>query len=698
LMNSKTQIKGSANQTPASESDSARGPKASAQRDASRNAQQSKIPSGAQNKKKVEAKDSAKRKDQKDDVGYIPLEKAQAVVSKVLGLVDRYISSNGYRTVQGWDNRLGMWLTNLYAGNKKDARTFLWRRMSYGEIKGMLTKVVQSSLPRVAKEYSGLPEFPEYYSDLQSGQIEKIGTKSRCKPWPAWGPDKVSALWCAKKVEPALRQVWKAYLAALDDVEALIPEASLTVTAPSETWPTGTSRDEDDLRLINTETNSCFPSYVRGWFHANWSVTKPSRNQREAQEIIVDQTMAIWKLSRRVRSYVELLPYLHHVATANIRTVAKGNDKDLIYEGDQTANPRLTVAMPKVDTTLGKPYLNSIIDALITVVYTVQGFEYRPFCALTTPEKIDVNMQHCLELAEKNNLTTLSTDFSGFDAHLADWFMWDVVQRMAKWFKPRDRQLFLAIGYAMIYQTSLITPDGIVPEGPSSMKSGTILTNIVDSLCNFATQRLGVHLGKWEILMQFVQGDDGLLLGRGCTPENFDFVSKLLGLVANADKQYAKKRALAFLQKVHVLGYPGGIYPITRAVNACLSLEDDVKLEVDKTEHDAFPWAATFRTCVRLNNAWADPNFKTVALLVAKDDALHLGKDRPAWQVAKMAGSYGKKWVEEWKIKPWWKPGDNIHGFGDMAINRVLRGENPPPPGKELFKWNYGAYPEEVGA
>jgi hypothetical protein len=630
--------------------------------------------------------------------GFIPKDVAQAVVDELLEIKAQVNASNGVTPVQDWEKRLGSWMMGLYSGFNKDARTFLFRKMSYGQLKTMITNIIKERPKELARLYSQFPEFVEQYVELQESQIEKFGSKSLTQPWPVWGPDKVKAVWRVGKPSAELKQVWEAYLAALDDVEHLIAPESLRPGTPSDYWPRDLRDVAEDRRLINSDTNSCDPSYVHGWYHPNWAVTRPSRNQKEVQIQIVDETMAIYRKSRTVRDWRELLPYLHHLAAANIRTVAKGNDPKLVYKGKQCANPRLTVAMDKKDTTLGKSFQSVILDALLEVRITVKGFEYSPFCANSTPERIDVNMQHALELAEKEGLNVLSTDYSGFDAHLSDWLMWDVAQRMAKWFLPKDRNLFLAVIYSMIYQTAIITPDGIIPEGPSRMKSGTMFTNMLDSLCNYLTQRFGMHLGKWDILMQFVQGDDGLLLGPGCTPENFDFVSSLLGLEANAAKQYYKHGSLAFLQKMHVVHYPGGIYPIARAFNACLSLEDDVKIELDRSEHDKFPWAVTYRTCARLDNAWADPNFKRVALIVAKDDKLHLGKDYPAQYIARMAGSYAMKWAEEWKLKPWKAPGGVLTAWDKRPINRVLRGDNPPPPGKKLFEWGYGVPYEEVRA
>lgn len=624
----------------------------------------------------------------------LTLEQADNIVNPVLMGVSQLVRRNGERTVPGWLNRLRMWLLRLERGNKHDARTPIFKSLSYSEVESRLTGLVKRNLSGIKKKYASCQGADFFFEKLEVHQAGKIGPRGVYPPASDWMPELTDIVMSDSPPSEDLDR--GALIKAIQDLVSCIPEGSLHADESSieEGFRNAGTEDASSLSL-NVDTNSCYPTYVRRWYHKVWTKAV-SLAQRMVQVIIVTGSRRIWQelLGTPQDAWRRVIPLF--VGTAHQRTnvanghVANENNTFKKWGGIIFSKLRLVVAMPKKDTVIGKIYLNRLIPAVLTIRNSDGS---RPFIALTTPERIDKNMQIILDTAAKNHLTVLSTDFSHFDQSVPPWLAWEIAKAIVVWFEPRIRAGFLAWVYAAFYNTMLITPYKIYGVGPSRMKSGSWLTNIFDSFINYVSQRYGLHAGFYKsILAQVVQGDDAVLLGEGVTPESFEKCVAQLNFEGNADKQGYDPGVLYFCQKMHIHGYPGGIYPISRACMNVLSLEDDVGIETDQAGQ--FPYVLSYRTVCRLDSACFNPLFVDFVNAVALDDGIHLGRGMTAHQLAKLAGSYHTKMQQEYLDKPWKAHGSDRNGkpsgFETFPVNRVLRGELPPPPGIRLFEWVYG--------
>lgn len=630
----------------------------------------------------------AKRGKGKSSFTFLTMEQANNVVYPTLIKVSQLVKRNGERTVPGWLNRLKMWLMRLERGNKHDARTPIFKSLSYSELERRLTGLVRRKLSAIKQQFGNFPEAATLLQKVEEHQAEKIGPRGVFPPATEWMPELSDVIMSDNPPNKNLNK--KALIQAIHDLVIQVPEGSLHADESSieEGFRNAGTQDADSGSL-NVDTNSCYPSYVRRWYHKVWTKAV-SLAQRMVQVLLVNQSRMLWRKGLAATSYKEIVPLF--VATASQRTnVADGHvsTEKNTFHNVICSKLRLVIAMPKKDTIIGKVFLNRLIPAVIQI-RNPDGS--RPFIALTTPERIDKNMQVILESAAKAGLTVLSTDFSHFDQSFSPWLAWEIAKAISIWFEPKVRPIFLAWIYAAFYNTMLITPYKIYGVGPSRMKSGSWLTNIMDSFMNYVSQRYGLHAGHFKsIIAQVVQGDDAILLGEGITPESFERSASELNFEANADKQGYDAGVLYFCQKMHVRGYPGGIYPISRACAALVSLEDDVGIET--TEAGTFPYVLSYRTVCRLDSACFNPLFVDFVTAVARDDAIHLGKDMSADELAKLAGSYHTKMQQEYLDKPWKAHGSHggkPSGFATFPVNRVLRGELPPPPGVGRFEWVYG--------
>jgi hypothetical protein len=631
----------------------------------------------------------------KEITTFLSHDAAARIVRKSLDIAATILRRTGEVVVDGWRSRLGNHFIRLTRGSFDQHRSGTWPGLTFQQVAKKTMAIVLAGQLRTGQLY-GSPRIAGELVAVEEHQAEKIGPRGCFQPWPLWGDEKVQKVWTPKKPGPKFNE--EALRLALLDLQNAHPQGVIDVDESSihEGLKTSSSAEDSDLSSLDTTTNSGFGSWVKGWFHRVWDSTV-TVYQRAVQVILVNQARSTWKKLLNIATWKEGAAILHFTSVANQRTNVSAGYKptaENTYRGKLISKQRVVQAMPKLDTLIAKPFINRLIKATTEHLVNTDGSHV--FCALTTPERIAKNMQQILATAAKHNLTVLSTDFSGFDETIPAWLAFRTAEAVSHWMTPRAGKIWLSLIYAEFYHTSCLTPSRYFPEGESSMKSGTGPTNMMDSLINYVSQRYGLHAGYYKsILCQAVQGDDAVLLGDGITPESFEACVADLGFVGNASKQFYQPNMLSFCQLTHVLGYPGGIYPIARAAASLVSTEDDVRMETDYPGQ--FKYVLAYRNCCRLDTACFNPNFVEFVNFVKAGDSIHLGAEVPASELARLAGSYATKYEMEWKTtKPWKSPGQRNAGFDRRPVNRVLRGELPPPPGVKLFEWVYGVRYEEV--
>lgn len=617
-------------------------------------------------------------------------------IKGTLSIYDRMAKGRPGSWIPGCRNRLEQWLMRMERGNRKDHRTPFFLRFDYPQIVDYFTTIVDKSSEHLQSCYSINPKYAQTLIETEKAQADKvIGPRGVFPPAHEWITKQFDALYAKKTFSPELNR--SALMEALNDLSDLVKPGTIEVAEDSylEGFKTADSRDED-ASALNVTTNSCFPTYVKGWFHRDKSKASPV--QWAVQMVIMAVTKFKWLKAYRAKSWEEVASMFHFPATGSQRTnVANGckpkSDNSNIYQGVLISKLRAVSAMPKEDTTMGKAVLNRLIR---TVLGVRNPDGTCPFVSLSTPEVIDKSMQISLETAHNKKIIPLSTDYSHYDQSVNPDLAWLVAKAVSSWMGTHCRKIFLGLVRAAFYQTSMITPTKVYREGPSSMKSGSWMTNIMDSLINWTVQQYGYRAGLYDKpLSRYINGDDAVLIAHGATPESFEICARHLGFEANKSKQGYAVDTIFFNQKIHFYGYPGGVYPICRSVGSCLSLEDDVGIETDET--NSFPYVLAFRTTCRLGTAVFNPNFVKLIQIFKSEDQIHLGASLPPGRLAKLAGSYATKWMREIYLKPWKSTGSRIDkDFKMQPVERVIRGELPPPPGRDLFYWVYGIRYEEV--
>lgn len=627
----------------------------------------------------------------KDDKGtFLSQEAADQILDPTYDKVEKMVDSLPYSPVPGWLSRLKSWFSRMARGNFDPKRTPFWENLTFPQLVRFMQTFVSTRKAKVVKLIG--PYFYDLLLKVEEHQAEKISPRG-CFPSAdaKWLEDFFDKVWADKPMSKEVNT--PAWYRVLHRLSALIPAHSLDVNLHTMERMWAESEKEEGTSsesALNTDTNSCFPSYVKHWLKSR---NDPDATQAQLQvsREIKGKVTFIFQKALVASSWRVLLPLLHFVATANQRTnVGSGpQTKDNTWHGKWMSKFRGVIAMPKEDTCLGKILYIVMLPAIRTIV-NPNGCPV--FLGLFHPAQIDKGCQLILETAEEKKLTSLSIDYSAFDSTLAPWLMWDVAQAVSVWMTKRMANLWLALVYAFIYQTTLISLLKVYPEKASSMKSGAWLTNMLDSLCNLAAQYYAEETSAFgKVYVNVVHGDDGIVLGERVTPETYEKPAEILGLSANKDKQYYERQALAFCQKVHFYRLPGGIYPLSRVTAAITTLEDDdARIETDRNVVGQFPYVLSFRTICRMETAAFNPNFRDYVIYVRDMDRIKLGVNIGLKKLAYFAGSYAVKYLKAVADKPWKQMAmAEKGGFEALATSRVLSGEIPPRPGKELYNWVY---------
>lgn len=617
-----------------------------------------------------------------EDSVFLPAKTAEKVVKQTIRDVGNILGRDGQRVVPGWANRLDRWFMRMEQGNKVDDRTPFYKHQSWFWVRKQLPGIY------TLREDTNLPKWAHkgYYM-VEEDQLENIGPKSKFLPFSMDGPDKVAAVMSDKPKLPGFNEAaWAKACRAVE--EALPPHSVKPITLEEALKGMG----GQPKYALDPETNGASPGWVSDWANFN-RMSRDSENEyaRLVQfQFIKAQASAIVSASK-IGPFTQLIP-LQWNGTCSQRTVQKGlNPLIPKKKGSPLKGKRIVIALPKPEVWAGKTCMAPVQPALVNgFVNEIDGSSV--IAGWLPQPRLDKTVQSMLEHAERNGRTVLSGDISAFDASLPPWAMWDVAKAISNWFSKDGQKLVASILYADIFNTRVFTPTGVYEPGPSSVKSGSIFTSLIGCMANYAIQKYGEACGLYKIDITHVMGDDFIIDGPGVCPESLEKAFAAFGMECNASKQYYERGSCHFLQRLHVLGLPGGMGSIARVGGGALAVEDDTQLKYDERT----PFAYIFQALARLENAAFNPQFTDlVEWLSQGDKRYHLGRELPVEAIVRRAGSYADRKMREAINRPWTSTGSGVP-FSNWSVNRVLRGIEMPPLGKARFEFVYGVKYDEV--
>lgn len=553
--------------------------------------------------------------------------------------------------------RLRSWLSREALGSEQDLRSPFWSS-SKGSSRTWIPReeLVKSFKARFESVEVGDGYLRDLLLETELGQMENISPQSTYLPWEKDGPEKVAEVY-RDKPRPKDLNI-RALERAIDRAVALMPTNSIRIKSIEEVLDRAkVSATFEDVSM-DTHTNSGPPWFVNPW--------KP--NGTEPRDKALDVSAAFDFIVQRSRAQMsELL-------SGNTVTWNAIAAKRLSQKKDPMKRKRLVIALEKAEPVIWKTFTPELQRQALEV--KMPG-GLCPFVAWNDLPIVDQGMQLVLDVAGKGNRTVIGGDYSAYDASLGPWLIELAGQVVGKWVYKGDK-LVSALAASMANGVNLITPSGIWKAGPSSMKSGSGGTNLLDTVVNLLVMFYGEEVGAYKIVNCAAQGDDFILDAIGANPEAIHEVASSFGLEAHPEKQMYKPKAVGFLQRIHYQGWTGGIASAFRTLGSIMSYE---RMAYRPEEWSS--WVDIVRALSQLENAAFSPWFETLVNFVKEGDKYALGSSLTPSEVMQRGGNAANDWVQRELGKPNKSKDRNKpleDGFSSMAVNGVLRGRVTPSP------------------
>jgi hypothetical protein len=525
---------------------------------------------------------------------------------------------------------------------------------------------------RIKEVSSGDPQLDRIISRVEEGQAADIGEWSTFLRWSEDGPKKAVAVYSDK--EPSSYFDERAFERALEHLHSQVRSQTIDIsTIEKAIHGTQTSDPGDVIETgLDTTTNSGYPYFNPGWAPDPEGLNSDNSDKQKAYEYAKSEAERLLRESNDQSASVP-----HFIAVSFQRLVQKGEDVA------NEKRKRLVIGFPKEDAILHKLYTPRLMIELRKGVCTGG---VRRMCGWTNLPVIDANMQHMMYEAESKGRTVLSGDVSNFDASVPPRILLAVGNVIADWVRGYSALVNKLIE-AFVINTTLITPNKIYPATPSSVKSGSGITNLIDSEVLLTAIYYGEELGLYKVHNEAVNGDDFVVDGDGITGESIQESFAHFGLIVHPEKQFSERKALHYLQRLHWLGRPGGMASVFRTLGHVLSLERM------PSRKDWNSYAYIVRALSQIQNCVFNPYFSKLVDLFKENDKYELGAifSNPDDLVAK-AGPAGQEMISIDTNRPWKSTGGNTQ-FKNWLVNGYLRGEMIPPPGVALFTRVYGKMP-----
>jgi hypothetical protein len=558
-------------------------------------------------------------------------------------------------------------------GSTEDLRSLIFRRRNSAgkSIPIPYKDIVTGFDARYAPVLAGLPEqYAKVFDTFEGSQREKIGNKSAFDSFFVDGPRKVHAVYSDKPRRTAVNEGW--YKGAIDRLASTLQSRSIRVSSKEEAikGEQGDNRFTYDSSGMDLTTSSGPTWFIGPWYPTSGIDPKKRPEVQACYDYIsgrYDDFIAAVRAEQWEVWFWTGMTY--H------RLVSRGSDVH-----DPKRN-RLIIALEKAEPILWKIFTVALQESLRA---TKSPGGVRIHVAWMDLPNIDVDMQIMLREAEAHGRAVVSGDLSNFDATIPPWMLRDLGPVIDNWLQT-DLKLGEALCYCLAYRTQLITPVGLVGCQPSSMKSGSGGTNLLDSLCNVLVHYYAEEAGLYKVHNLAVQGDDFVIDGEGVEPGAVEEAFEVFGMEANKSKQMYERGVLSYLQHIHFLEKIGGIASVYRSLSSSLTYE---RLRFKSGEWN--PFAEIVRTISQLEVTALSPFFETLVEFVQEGDRYKLGANYPASEIISRSGQAGVETLERGTASVS-KSGLRESGFDRLAVNRVLRGWSPPPWGsRERFLEVYG--------
>jgi hypothetical protein len=248
------------------------------------------------------------------------------------------------------------------------------------------------------------------------------------------------------------------------------------------------------------------------------------------------------------------------------------------------------------------------------------------FCESKSEEATDAVMNSVFAHAIKNDLHLLGFDAKLFDVSVIKVLVEKAYMIIAYWFHEDSRDRLSELCKIM-YSSDLMTPSGVFTEREGGISSGMAFTNVVDStvqliLFHYCRIIIGAPESMCRII---VNGDDGVWIIPGLTPEILSTLAGHFGMEVNPDKVSFSKTSVSFCQRFYSYGYV--IDGLHRGVRSLYRVVSSMTVYERARRPDKWnDYCDSVRCIMQLENLKWSPSFEEiVSLLMDADQKYRLG-------------------------------------------------------------------------
>nr|QQM16253.1 putative replicase [Batsystermes virus] len=589
------------------------------------------------------------------------------------GIVSELKREFGSRYDGRSEKRTRLWLDGDLQGSTLDARTPYFETGSKENKTWESREAISSRLwERIRAGHNLDPNTVRLLDALESSQKDKTGPLSVFLPWPKDGPEKVARVWCDKPMSSAINVSALRDAAAIVSSEILKPASYNRMASVDDAI--GVERSVSSFVAdegMDRGTNSGLPYNKHRWYPSPVQQGDDLADSKQAYAYIRSRVAAALKAFSSGKT-------ITWWAMAAKRLNVPWNPEDVMK------HKRIVIALEKAEPIIGRMCTSQFIPKLRNVVWR----ESRVFVAQNDMPSIDIEMQKALESAHVSGVTLVGGDYSAFDASLPPWLIELAGQCLAS-MCPEASTVIMASVKSFIEGVRLVTANKIWYETPSSVKSGSGWTNIIDSVCNLLMLVYGECIGAYKLRGAYVQGDDFVVWGPDVTPDSVSGVAEQFKMQAHPTKQWYEPDSVVFLQKLHLRGMLGGMASVMRTLLQTLSYE-----RMKYSERVWSVYTDAVRTRAQLENAAFSPFFEELVDYVKGGSRIHLGAGLSTGELVRKAGSdlVGELLLDNYGIshKQTGRE-DLLEALKVGAVSGVLAGESLPPVGSDArFSRVYG--------
>jgi hypothetical protein len=517
---------------------------------------------------------------------------------------------------------------------------------------------------------TGDPELDGLIHRIEEEERDMIGPWSTFKPFPEHGTKKVEEVVSPKELPDGFDEI--SWGRAEDRYAAKIGSQSISPLSRESAISgvsTGTTGEQEGG--MDTSTNSGLPWVTSGWRpNANTKGENVDRLTRVHHEVLkyASDATELWK-QKDPRLFE--MPFLTFY-----RLVQKGEKPyaDKSY--------RVVMAPGKWEAIIGRQYVYPATEKLRTLRSPGGNLVHVAWLDLKAQ---DLDAQLILRRANQQGYTVVSGDISSMDASLVPQ-LWERIGRLqGSWIRGWEN-LVDNHTKTLVNHKIVVCPTGIFGPVPSSMPSGSSKTNLDDSAYLEIALLYGEERGYYKIDTYRIQGDDFNIGGDGVNPESVAKALSECGLNAHPDKQFYEPNALMFLQRLHYLDRPGGIYSAYRTLGKALGFE---RLQFSPKDWNSY--AYTIRTLTQVQNNVFSPHFTSLVDVLKTGDPKKLGSDlSDPMEVVRESGAAGAYILGERQRATWTGDDGAATSFNNWLVNGYLRGEDVPRSPETLFSRVHG--------